>query len=53
MAGHEIYPLVQPNKKDVDSSSKATKDHARTMYCDYLDMESMVHELMKCMMKTN
>jgi hypothetical protein len=35
MVDHEIYPLVQPNKKDVDSNNKATKDHARTMYCDY------------------
>jgi hypothetical protein len=34
MADHEIYSLVQPNKKDVDSNNKATKDHAKTMYCD-------------------
>jgi TM2 domain-containing membrane protein YozV len=53
MADHEIYPLVQPNKNDVDSNNKATKDDARTMYCDYLDMQSMVHALMECMMKTN
>jgi hypothetical protein len=38
MVDHEIYLLVQPNKKDVDSNNKATKDDARTMYCDYLDM---------------
>jgi hypothetical protein len=53
MANHEIYPFVQPNKKDVDSNNKATKDDVRTMYCDYLDMQSMVHALMECMMKTN
>jgi hypothetical protein len=53
MVDHKIYPLVQPNKKEVDSNNKATKDDARTMYCDYPDMQSMVHALMKCMMKTN
>jgi hypothetical protein len=53
MVDHEIYLLVQPNKKDVDSNNKATKDDARTMYCDYLDMRSMAHALMECMMKTN
>jgi hypothetical protein len=53
MVDHEIYLLVQPNKKDVDSNNKAAKDDARTMYCDYLDMWSMVHALMECMMKTN
>jgi hypothetical protein len=53
MVDHEIYPLVQPNKKDAYSNNKATKDKARTMYCDYLDMQSMVHAFMECMMKTN
>jgi hypothetical protein len=53
MGDHEIYPLVQPNKKEVDSNNKATKDDARTMYYDYLDMQSMVHALMECMMKIN
>jgi hypothetical protein len=53
MVDHEMYPLVQPNKKEVDSNNKATKGDARTMYCDYLDMQSMVHALMECMMKTN
>jgi hypothetical protein len=30
-----------------------TKDDVRTMYYDYLDMQSMVHALMECMLKAN
>jgi hypothetical protein len=53
MVDHGIFPLVEPNKKDVGSNNKVTKDDVRIIYCDYLDMQSMVHALMKCMMKTN